>query len=840
MNNNYITYPTLPLRNTVIFPGLTFPLVVARKLSLASLSAAQTRGSQEARLVCITQKDADDDEPTAAGLYTTGTLTALRGYEQSSKGNVQILTEGLRRVRIHLLESKETCLNSKVEIFQRLQSDGFENNATLQEIYNCGQQLAEINSQKFYNNKTLKEIVMVIPDIVTKLYRIVSILPISIEKQQKILEVDEYHKLLALIHESIIHELKNAEIRLEITSKAKVDIEQQQRESMLRHQKKIIEHALGGGESELSETDELRQRLNETELPEIAEKEALREIKRMEKMSVNAADFQIARTYVELILELPWYRETKDQLDIIIAQKVLEENHYGLEEVKERIIEHLAILQMNPNAKASMLCLLGPPGVGKTSLGKSIAKSLKRKFEMLSLGGLHDESELRGHRRTYVGAMPGRIIQAIRRADAKNPLIMLDEIDKLGRDFRGDPGSALMEILDPTQNTEFRDNYLNLPFDLSKTMFIATANSLDGIPRPLLDRMEVLHLSGYSDSEKHEIAKRYLIPNQQKEAGLNKKQLNIQKDALMDIIQNFTREAGVRELERTIARVARKLARRILEGEKPVRVTAGKLKKLLGPQRFFRDKSRTNVEPGVVPGLAWTQVGGEVLYIEIIHVSKEKDLTLTGQLGDVMRESAIIARSNIRSIAHKYGINLELIDKQGIHIHIPAGAIQKDGPSAGITMAIALMSLYSGTPIKDGLAMTGEITLTGLVLPVGGVKEKVLAAHRSGINTVLLPKENEHDLSLLQNHVQKDMTFICVQNIFEVIDFALPELKLMKHEKTNKVKRPKRKKESVAPKLALNHDENHGRLANEEPDSIDIDLDPDLYESEDSKNSSKT
>ncbi|MEJ2132209.1 MAG: endopeptidase La, partial [Gammaproteobacteria bacterium] len=443
---------------------------------------------------------------------------------------------------------------------------------------------------------------------------------------------------------------------------------------------------------------------------------------------------------------------------------------------KERILEFLAVMKMNPEAKAPILCFVGPPGVGKTSLGQSIARAIGRKFERLSLGGLHDEAELRGHRRTYIGAMPGRILQAVRRAGANNPLLMLDEVDKLGRDFRGDPTAALMEILDPAQNFEFRDNYLNLPFDLSKVFFITTANSLETIPRPLMDRMELLELSGYSHAEKLQIAKRYLTPRQRKEAGLDESQFAIDDETLMHIIQRYTREAGVRELERTIGRLARKVARRILEEDEVPAVNEAALPDLLGPERFFPEKAREDMPPGVAAGLAYTEAGGDVLYVEATLVQKDEKVTLTGHLGDVMQESARAARSHIWSAARKLGIDPEAISNTGVHIHGPAGAVPKDGPSAGVTMATALVSAYSGLPVRNDIAMTGEITLSGLVLPVGGIKEKVLAAHRAGIHTVILPKQNEHDLKKLPEQGRGEMTFIFVDNIDEVLENAIPGL----------------------------------------------------------------
>jgi ATP-dependent Lon protease len=521
----------------------------------------------------------------------------------------------------------------------------------------------------------------------------------------------------------------------------------------------------------------LRERLAETELPDEVRKEAERELKRLEKLPPAAPDYHVIRTYLEFVLELPWQKRTDDVLDIARVREVLDEDHYNLKEVKERILEHLGVLKLNPGAKAPILCFVGPPGVGKTSLGQSIARAMGRKFERMSLGGVHDEAELRGHRRTYIGAMPGRIIQAIRRAGVNNPVLMLDEVDKLGRDFRGDPAAALLEILDPEQNRTFRDNYLDLPFDLSKVFFITTANTLSTIPQPLLDRMEVLRLAGYSEEEKVEIANRYLIPRQLKEAGLTAEQCNLTDDSLKRVISRYTREAGVRQLERTIGRVVRKVALRFAEGNsESVTITADDLVEVLGPEHFSQEQMRTELPPGVAPGVAWTESGGDVLYIEATLLPDGRGLTLTGQLGEVMQESAKAAQSYIWSHADELGIDRQLFKRAGVHIHIPAGAIPKDGPSAGITMASALVSLYTKYPARSDTAMTGEITLTGLVLPVGGIKEKMLAARRAGIRRVILPRENRKDLRELPEHVRAEMEFVFVERVEEVFAAAVPQL----------------------------------------------------------------
>ena len=520
-----------------------------------------------------------------------------------------------------------------------------------------------------------------------------------------------------------------------------------------------------------------RTRLDEAQLPPDVRKETERELGRLERLPTAAPDYQIIRSYIDLILEFPWSEETKDNLDLARARTVLDEDHYDLKEIKQRIIEQLAVLKLNPGAKAPILCFVGPPGVGKTSLGQSIARALERKFERMSLGGLHDESELRGHRRTYIGTMPGRIVQAIRRAGVRNPVLMLDEVDKLGHDYRGDPAAALLEISDPAQNFEFRDNYLNLPFDLSKTLFIATANTLDTIPRPLLDRMEILRLAGYSEEEKLQIARRYLIPRQLREAGLAEGQIRLPEDSLRLVISRYTREAGVRQLERVIGQLARKVAVRYAEVQvEPVTISPADLSDMLGSERFFMEQARRDLPPGVATGLAWTEAGGEVLYIEAVELPGGRDLTLTGQLGEVMRESARAAQNYIWSQAAQLGISDETLRSSGVHIHVPAGAIPKDGPSAGVAMATALASMYAKQPARSDTAMTGEITLTGLVLPIGGVKEKVLAARRAGILRVILPEQNAKDLRELPDEVRQDTQIILAARIEDVLAAAVPAL----------------------------------------------------------------
>jgi ATP-dependent Lon protease len=596
----------------------------------------------------------------------------------------------------------------------------------------------------------------------------------DLDKQQGLLEAETLTEALKLAVKHVSHEIQVLEMRQKIINEAHSEISKEQRDYMLRRQMKAIQQELGEDDPEKAEVAELRKRLEETDLPEAALKEATRELGRLERLPSQSPERHILRTWIELVLELPWNTATEDALDIARAREILNDDHYGLEDVKERILEHLGVLQRNPDAKAPILCFVGPPGVGKTSLGQSIARALGRKFERMSVGGLHDEAELRGHRRTYIGAMPGRLIQALRRAGSKNPVLMLDEVDKLGRDFRGDPASALLEVLDPAQNSTFRDNYLDLSFDLSKVMFITTANTLDTLPQPLLDRMEVIRLAGYSEEEKIAIANKYLVPRQLKEAGLKEGEVTFGDAGLLKLIGSYTREAGLRNLERGIGRLARKATLRIAEGkDERVEMTPERIVELLGPETFLPEESRTNLPPGVATGLAWTPTGGDVLYIEGTLLPKGKGLTLTGQLGEVMQESAKAAQSYLWAHAAMYGIDASAFSDYGVHIHVPAGGIPKDGPSAGITAAVAMASLYTGMPVRPDTAMTGEITLTGRVLPIGGVKEKVLAARRAGIRRVILPKANAKDLRDLPDHVREEMEFFLVGSIDEVFREAL-------------------------------------------------------------------
>ncbi len=774
--------PVLPLKNTVVYPELIMPLFVGRRQSLNAVKAAAQR---ESRLICVAQRDTEVESPTTENLYATGTIVDIKRVERQKQGS-QVVVQGVRRCHIlRTLRTQRFLSAEYVEIdnvsTKNLGKDETQALALLRENIAMSRQVAVLYDSE-NGEEMFDQMIGGINNPVTQMYRIASVVDMEVEKDQRVLETDNALSLAKTMHEIISRELSVTQLRQEIASRARSDLEQHQREHLLRQQKRAIEDALGELDDGDSDVAELRAQIEKIDLPEYAAKEAQKELKRLARMSPQGGDYQVTRSYLELIAELPWGKHTKDCLDLALVQEVLEEDHYGLEDLKERILENLAVLHLNPRANAPILCFVGPPGVGKSSLGQSIARAMSRSFERISLGGMHDEAELRGHRRTYVGAMPGRIMQAINRAGVCNPLLMLDEIDKLGRDFRGDPAAALLEILDPAQNKDFRDNYLNLAFDLSKVFFITTANTTEGIPRPLLDRMELLQLSGYSDYEKMHIAQQYLIPRRQKEAGLRASQLRLDETALHRVIRRYTREAGVRELERSIGQIARKRARVIVERKQRTNraprlrpIQSRHLDELLGPPKFPDEQPRKNFLPGVAAGLAWTAVGGEVLYVEATTTDENGKLTLTGHLGDVMQESAKAARSYVWSIADNISIDREHIKQTGIHIHVPQGAVPKDGPSAGITMAMAIVSALSSKSVRDDTAMTGEITLTGLVLPVGGIKEKILAAHRSGIRRLVLPRENEPDLQKLPDNVRSEMSIVLATHLEEVIQATIPE-----------------------------------------------------------------
>jgi ATP-dependent Lon protease len=771
----YQSLPALPLKNTILFPGLLLPLSVGRESSLRAVEAALN--TEEKEIILVAQRDAQVESPQQDDLYTIGTKAVIRKSSRPNTQALEILVLGVERVVITKIEATEPYLKAKFSALPLPEDGGSEVEAlsgALLEMASKAIALAQPQSAAEVTRMLASS-----EDPLRMAYLLASIFSLDMAKEQELLEAETRVDALRLTHSYLAHELQVLELRQKIASNARDEMSKEQREYMLRQQLRAIQQELGEKDGEKAEVEMLRERFKEANLPEEAKKEFERELARLERLPAGNPDFHVTRTYLEFVLDLPWNKTTEDNLDIAHARTVLDEDHFGLQEVKERILEQLSVLKRNPDAKAPILCLVGAPGVGKTSLGQSIARALERKFERFSLGGMHDEAELRGHRRTYIGAMAGRLLQAMRRAGAANPVLLLDEVDKLGRDFRGDPAAALLEVLDPEQNKTFRDNYLDLAFDLSKVLFITTANSLDTIPQPLLDRMEILRLSGYSEEEKEQIARRYLIPKQLKATGLTEEQIEFTDDGLRTVIRGYTREAGLRRLERAIARISRKVTLKLAEGQtEKVTVTPDALGDLLGPEMFLPEQMRKVMPAGVATGLAWTESGGDVLYIESTLLPEGKSLTLTGQLGEVMQESAKIAQSYIWSHAAELGVNPDAIKNNGVHVHVPAGAIPKDGPSAGVTMTTAMASLYTGLPARSDIAMTGEVTLAGLVFPIGGVKEKVLAARRSGIRRVILPMGNKKDLRDLPAHVRQEMQFHFVERVEEVLSLVIPGIEV--------------------------------------------------------------
>ncbi len=753
------------------------PLSVGRARSIAAIDAALTREGKE--ILVVTQRDGAVEVPEPKDFFSTATTAVIKRAKRRADGHYDLLVMGLERVTDLVFVGEEYLRASFQPLPLPVNDESAEDSP--QEIEALRRAVVEAATD------VLKHANVELPPDVTRLiaaqadplqlsWTIASFFGLDVELEHSLLSAQSRLAALRTVHTYLSHELEILEIRDKIASKAQNEMGKEQRDYFLRQQLRAIQQELGGKDGD-SELDVLRERLKTAELPEEVRKEADREMSRLDRLSPQAPDYNVGRAWLELILELPFAKSTGAAIDIAGARKILADEHYGLEPVKERILEHLGVLKLNAGAKSPILCFVGPPGVGKTSLGQSIARALGRKFERLSLGGLHDESELRGHRRTYIGAMPGRIIQAVRRAGANDPVLMLDEVDKLGRDFRGDPAAALLEILDPEQNRTFRDNYLDLPFDISKVFFVMTANTLDSIPQPLLDRMEIVRLAGYSNEEKLEIARRYQVPKQLKETGLNAEAVTLSDEALRRIIAGYTREAGVRQLERSIGRVMRKLALKTAEsapGQDPVHLGPDQLEELLGPERFTPEEARKDVPPGVATGLAWTEAGGDVLYIEAALLKDGKGLAITGQLGNVMQESAKTAQSYVWSHAGQFNIDQQMFRKHGVHVHVPAGATPKDGPSAGVTMTTALASLYTGLPVRSDTAMTGEVTLSGLVLPVGGIKEKVLAARRLGIQRIILPKQNEKDLRDLPADARQEMEFVFAGHVQDVLRAAIP------------------------------------------------------------------
>lgn len=759
--------PVLPIKNTVLFPHLFMPLSVGRSSSVIAVEAALA--DEEKTLLVVAQKESSKDEPTPDDLFRVGTRAVIKKMARSPQ-TVDILVQGMERVEIVSFTRTEPHLEAAVRVLPLPTDEGAELDAIFRTVVDQVGKIMEVAQAE----GSVAQLVSQAGDPLRFVFLVGSMLGLDVAKEQALLEAGSRLEALQRLNDFLAHETQVLELRQKIASRAQTEMSKEQRDYMLRQQMRAIQEELGEDTPEKAEVALLRKRLAEADLPDAVRKETDRELSRLERLPPAAPDFQLIRTYVEFILELPWRKTSPESLDLSAARRILDEDHFDLEDIKARILEHLAILQLNPNAKAPILCLVGPPGVGKTSLGQSIARSMGRAFERASLGGMHDEAELRGHRRTYIGAMPGRILQAIRRAGVNNPLLMLDEVDKLGRDFRGDPASALLEVLDPEQNANFRDNYLDLPFDLSRVFFIATANALDTIPRPLLDRMEILRLAGYTVEEKVEIARRYLVPRLLKNSGLTATQFAIPDETIKEVVTRYTREAGLRQLDQALGRLGRKVAIRFADGKSDaVTVRPEDLAELLGPERFFQEKARQKLPPGVAVGLAWTESGGEVLYVEATLLPGARGFRLTGSLGDVMRESARAAQSYVWSHAKELNVDPAIFKHAAVHVHVPAGAVPKDGPSAGVAMATALTSLYSGIPARPDTAMTGEITLTGLVLPIGGVKEKVLAARAAGIRRVILPKANEKDVQDVPESARGEIEFIFAKTIADVLAAAL-------------------------------------------------------------------
>lgn len=811
--------PILPLKDTVVYPMTVFPLAVGQERSIRLIEEIM-QGDGPKLVGLVAQKNLEVEQAGIGDTYTIGTVAAVHKLLKVPDGTIRLAVQGLEKMRIVEFVETEPFLKARIEVLQDAEDKSVEVEALMRNSISLFQRLVSLVPQ--------------IPDelLITAInvdqprqlaYLIATSVRMELEQRQEILETPSIKTKLEMLNAFLTKELEVLELGRKIQGQVQDELGKTQREYFLREQIKAIQKELGEDDPQSAEINQLRELIQKSKMPTEARREAERELDRLSKLPSAAAEYGVIKTYLDWLTYLPWDKSTEAPLDILLAKKVLDEDHYDLEKIKERLLEYLSVrklrndrhpqppkpepnLEATPEAEASLasdalesipgklndgpltyedvhnfsgprepiLCLVGPPGVGKTSLGQSIARALGRKFTRMSLGGMRDEAEIRGHRRTYIGALPGRIIQAIRRAESNDPVFMLDEVDKIGMDYRGDPSSALLEVLDPEQNQDFRDHYLDVPFDLSKVMFIATANLLDPIPAPLRDRMEILQLAGYTEEEKVHIAFQHLVPKQLRAHALTTEDTEIEPSAMRRIIRDYTREAGVRNLEREIATVFRKIARRVAEGKTgKVTITADTINEYLGKQRFFSDAAERTQQPGVATGLAWTEVGGDILFIEATRMPGNKQLIITGQLGDVMKESAQAALSLVRSKAKDLGIEPDFYDKSDLHIHIPAGAIPKDGPSAGITLTTALASLLTGRPVHGDVAMTGEITLRGKVLPIGGLKEKILAAHRAGIKRIILPRLNARDLDDLPDELRDALEYFPVDNIDEVLEIAL-------------------------------------------------------------------
>jgi ATP-dependent Lon protease len=831
--------PVLPLKDTVVYPLSVQSLGVGQERSIRLIDDVMRSNRM---VVLVAQKSSDIEQAGPRDIFNTGTVSRVVRMIRMPDGNIQIYVQGLERVEIGEFTQEKPYLSAHVTVRPDVEEEDKETEAIKRNVISYFQRLITLVQ---YMPEGVAAHALNLEEPRQVVYIIATFVQMELEQRQKLLELDSVRAKLQELSSYLTHELEILELGKKIQTSAQEEMTKVQREYLLREQLKAIQRELGEESEEQATVNELRQKIDEARMPEEALKEANRELSRLEKLPTVSPEYSIIRTYLELLTSLPWSKSTGEEIDVPRARQVLDQDHYDLEKIKDRILEYLAVRRLKEERLAEhaqhdaevaaeeantagngrrptqplqsaealrqinrepILCFVGPPGVGKTSLGQSIARALGRKFARMSLGGIRDEAEIRGHRRTYIGAMPGRIIQTLRRVESNDPVMMLDEVDKVGADWRGDPSSALLEVLDPEQNYNFRDNYLDLAFDLSRVMFIATANSLEPIPAALRDRMEILELSGYTEEQKLHIARNYLLSKQLEANGLKKDELTLDDDTLRRIIRDYTREAGVRNLEREIGSLCRKIAKQIAEGrETPINVTADQVSEYLGRQRFFEEAAERIDRPGIATGLVVTSVGGEIIFIEAaVMPGKDGQLTLTGQLGDVMKESAMAALSYVRSNAEALGLPQNVFEGQQVHIHVPAGAIPKDGPSAGVTMVTVLVSLASGRKVRSDVAMTGEITLRGKVLPIGGAKEKVLAAYRSGIRTVILPKKNEQDLlEDLPKELREEMKFVYASDIKQVLNAALvPALKTTqeKDEEDHQVKLKRRKGEKAAAK----------------------------------------
>ena len=766
------TLPLISVRDIVIFTDMLLPLFIGREKSVRAVEEAVEK---DGFLFLTAQKDPNIENPNPDQIFTVGTVSKILRMLKLPDGRVKALVQGIEKARIVKYISKRSTYRVKIERIPDppVEEINLEMEALMRNVIEHSEKILALRGEM---NNDVGVILESVNDPGKLADLVASNLKLKIDESQILLELIDPLERLKKVNELLSREVELSSMQAKIQSDVKDEISKSQRDYFLREQVRVIHKELGEDDGKLKEIEDYRRKIRRAKMSKSADKEALKQLKRLDQMHADSAEASVVRTYLDWLVELPWSKTTKDIIDIKNARTVLDEDHFGLKHVKDRILEYLSVRKLNPKMKGPILCFVGPPGVGKTSLGQAIARAVKRKFVRISLGGIRDEAEIRGHRRTYIGALPGRILQGLKQSGANNPVFMMDEIDKLGSDFRGDPSSALLEALDPEQNSSFSDHYLNISFDLSKVMFILTANFTDTIPSALLDRMEVITLSGYTEDEKHAIAQRHLIPRQIKENGLKSKTLSISNGSLSKIITEYTSEAGLRNLEREIGTLCRKVARKIAEGDKgPFRITKNNLQGYLGVPKYFPEMDQENSQVGLSTGLAWTQAGGEVLYVEASLIDGKGELIVTGQIGEVMQESARAALSYARANLGSFGIKKNILENKDIHIHVPAGAIPKDGPSAGIAMATALISILINKPVNKDVAMTGEITLRGRVLPIGGLKEKALGALRAGIRTIIIPEKNKKDLAEIPMNVKRKINFVPAKNMEKVISLAIDE-----------------------------------------------------------------